>query len=156
MIITEFVSGIYDELEIGKVIDEVLPKLGQHKLAHSIVVKAMILNCLGFVDSRLYMYSQYFETLPVERLLGPAISASDLTDDVLGRTLDEIYEADPTQLFMKLSLKMMKIVNIRTQLLQSDTTNFSLHGDYNYINDGSVIEITYGHAKDGKIGRAHV
>ncbi|AKB59724.1 Mobile element protein [Methanosarcina barkeri 227] len=144
------VSGIYDELEIGKVIDEVLPKLGQHKLAHSIVVKAMILNCLGFVDSRLYMYSQYFETLPVERLLGPVISASDLTDDVLGRTLDAIYEADPTQLFMKLSLKMLEIVNIRTQLLQSDTTNFSLHGDYNYINDGSVIEITYGHAKDGR------
>ncbi|AKB52249.1 Mobile element protein [Methanosarcina barkeri str. Wiesmoor] len=144
------VSGIYDELEIGKVIDEVLPKFGQHKLAHSIVVKAMILNCLGFVDSRLYMYSQYFETLPVERLLGPEISASDLTDDVLGRTLDAIYEADPTQLFMKLSLKMLEIVNIRTQLLQSDTTNFSLHGDYNYINDGSVIEITYGHAKDGR------
>jgi len=40
------------------------------------------------------MYSQYFETLPVERLLGSGISASDLTDDVLGRTLDEIYGAD--------------------------------------------------------------
>jgi hypothetical protein len=49
------VSGIYDELEIGKVIDEVLPKRGQHKLPHSIVIKAMILNCLGFTDSRLYM-----------------------------------------------------------------------------------------------------
>ncbi|AKB36724.1 Mobile element protein [Methanosarcina siciliae C2J] len=64
------VSGIYDELEIGKVIDEVLPRFGQHKLAPSIVVKAMILNCLGFTDSCLYMYSQYFETLTVEKLLG--------------------------------------------------------------------------------------
>lgn len=144
------VSGIYDELEIGKVIDEVLPKFGQHKLAHSIVVKAMILNCLGFVDSRLYMYSQYFETLPVERLLGSEISASDLTDDVLGRTLDEIYEANSTQLFMKLALKMMGIVNIRTQLLQCDTTNFSVYGDYKHIDGSSAIEITYGHAKDGR------
>ena len=33
------VSGTYDELEIGTVIDELLPKFGQHKLAHSIVVK---------------------------------------------------------------------------------------------------------------------
>ena len=99
------VSGTYDDLEIGSVIDEVLPKFGQHKLAHSIVIKAMILNCLGFTDSRLYMYSQYFETLPVERLLGPGISASDLNDDVLGRTLDAIYEADPTQLFIRLALK---------------------------------------------------
>ena len=144
------VSGIYDELEIGKVIDEVLPKLGQHKLAHSIVVKAMILNCLGFTDSRLYMYSQYFETLPVGRLLGSGISASDLTDDVLGRTLDEIYGADSTQLFMKLALKMMEIVNIKTQLLQCDTTNFSVYGDYKHIDGSSDIEITYGHAKDGR------
>ena len=92
------VCGIYDELEIGKVIDELLPKLGQHKLAHSIVVKAMLLNCLGFTDSRLYLYSQYFETLPIERLVGPGISAFHLTDDVLGRTLDAIYAIDPTPL----------------------------------------------------------
>uniref|UniRef100_Q466N1 Mobile element protein n=1 Tax=Methanosarcina barkeri (strain Fusaro / DSM 804) TaxID=269797 RepID=Q466N1_METBF len=131
-------------------IDEVLLKFGQHKLAHSIVVKAMILNCLGFVDSRLYMHSQYFETLPVERLLGSGISASDLTDDVLGRNLDEIYEADSTQLFIKLALKMMRIVNIRTQLLQCDTTNFSVYGDYKHIDGSSAIEITYGHAKEGK------
>jgi len=52
----------------------------------------MILNCLGFTDSRLYLYSQYFENLPVERLSGPGVSASDFTDDVLGRTLDKIYE----------------------------------------------------------------
>ena len=144
------VSGTYDELEIGTVIDELLPKFGQHKLAHSIVVKAMILNCLGFTDSRLYMYSQYFETLPIERLLGPGISASDLSDDVLGRTLDEIYGADSTQLFMKLALKMMEKVNIKTQLLQCDTTNFSVYGDYKHIDGSAAIEITYGHAKDGR------
>src|SRR5665811_1796496 len=110
----------------------------------------MILNCLGFTDNRLYMYSQYFETLPVERLLGSGISASDLTDDVLGRTLDEIYGADSTQLFMKLALKMMEIMNIKTQLLQCDTTNFSVYGDYKHINGSSDIEITYGHAKDSR------
>ena len=144
------VCGIYDELEIGKVIDELLPKLGQHKLAHSIVVKAMLLNCLGFTDSRLYLYSQYFETLPIERLVGPGISAFHLTDDVLGRTLDAIYAIDPTQLFMKLALKMMEIVNIKTQLLHCDTTNFSVYGDYKDIDGSAAIEITYGHAKDGR------
>jgi transposase len=144
------VSGTYDELKVGSVIDEVLPKVGQHKLAHSIVVKAMILNCLGFTDSRLYMYSQYFETLPVERLLGPGINPSDLSDDVLGRTLDAIYEADSTQLFIRLALKTMETMNIETQLLQCDTTNFSIYGDYRHIDGSSAIEITYGHAKDGR------
>ena len=47
------ISGIYDELEIGKVTDEVLPKLGKHKLANYLVVKAMLINCPGFTDSRL-------------------------------------------------------------------------------------------------------
>ena len=144
------VSGTYDELKIGSVIDEVLPKLGQHKLAHSTVIKAMILNCLGFSDSRLYMYSQYFENLPVERLLGPGIIASDLNDDVLGRTLDAIYEADPTQLFIRIALKTMEIMDIETQLFQCDTTNFSVFGDYQSIDGSSTIEITYGHAKDSR------
>jgi transposase len=142
------VCGIYDELEIGGIIDEVLPKVGQHKLAHSIVIKAMILNCLGFTDSRLYLYSQFFENLPVERLLGPGVSASDLTDDVLGRTLDKIYEVDPTQLFMKLSMRMMEIVNLKVMQLHCDDTNFSVHGDYKSEDGSSAIELTYGHAKD--------
>jgi transposase len=50
---------------------------------------------------------------------------------------------------MKLALKMIEITNIETQLLQCDTTNFSLYGDYN-IDGGSSIDITYGHAKDGR------
>ena len=149
------VCGVFDELEIGSIIDEALPKVGQHKLAHSIVIKAMILNCLGFTDSRLYLYSQYFENLPVERLLGPGVSASDLTDDVLGRTLDKIYEADPTQLFMKLSMKMMEIVNLKVMQLHCDDTNFSVHGDYEPEDGSSAIELTYGHAKDKRYDLKH-
>lgn len=44
------VAGMYDDLGIGKIIDEIIPKQGQHKLAHSVVLKAMILNALGFND----------------------------------------------------------------------------------------------------------
>ena len=51
---------------------------------------------------------------------------------------------------MKLALKMMEKVNIKTQLLQCDTTNFSVYGDYKHIDGSSAIEITYGHAKDGR------
>lgn len=69
------VAGFYDFLEIGDVIDDVMPKKGPHNLPHSIVVKAMVLNALGFTDSRLYMFSS--------------------------RTLDRIYESDPTELFRK-------------------------------------------------------
>jgi transposase len=96
------VSGTNDDLEIGTVIDEVLPKFGQPKLDHSIVVKAIILNCLGFTDSRIHMYSHYFETLPIERLLGPGIGPFDLNDDVLGERLMRFMK--PTLLSFSLDL----------------------------------------------------
>ncbi len=40
------VAGMYDDLGIGKIIDEIIPKQGQHKLAHSVVLKAMVLISL--------------------------------------------------------------------------------------------------------------
>jgi transposase len=70
----------------------------------------MFLNFLGFPDIHLYISSQFFEGLPIERLVGPGVCASDLNDDVLGRTLDEIHGADPTQLFMKLALRQCSIL----------------------------------------------
>ena len=60
---------------------------------------AMILNGLGFSNRRLYLVPQFFATKAVERLLGPGITAEDLNDDCLGRTLDWLYEQDPTTLF---------------------------------------------------------
>ena len=44
-------------------------------------------------------------------------------------------------------MKMMEIVNLKVIQLQCDDTNFSVHGDYE-PEDGSTIELTYGHAKD--------
>jgi len=144
------VAGFYDFLEIGDVIDDVMPKKGPHNLPHSIVVKAMVLNALGFTDSRLYMFSRYFETLPTERLLGEGVKTADLNDDIFGRTLDRIYDSDPTELFMKIVLKAMEKLQFGTQLVHGDTTNFSLFGGYENIDDSPAIEITYGHPKDGR------
>ena len=67
------VSGTFDELGIADIIDANIPKSRNHNLSHSTVIKAMCLNGLGFNESRLYLYSDYFENLPTERLLGEGI-----------------------------------------------------------------------------------
>jgi transposase len=59
----------------------------------------MILNGLGFVERRLYLYPEFFEGIAIERLLGPGVKREHLTDDTLGRTLDAIAEYGPTELF---------------------------------------------------------
>jgi len=94
------VAGIFDTLKIGEVIDEVMPKQGSKNLPHSTIIKAMILNGLGFTHQRLYLFPNFFKTLPIEKLLGEGIDPSDLNDDVVGRTLDAIYKYGATELFI--------------------------------------------------------
>jgi transposase len=143
------VSGTFDELGIADIIDTNMPKSRSHNLPHSTVIKAMCLNGLGFNESRLYLYSNYFENLPTERLLGNGILPEHINDDVLGRTLDKIYEYGCTELFNKIALKAMKNVPFDNHILHTDTTNFSLYGNYENRNpELNTIEITYGHPKD--------
>jgi transposase len=143
------VSGTFDQLGIADLIDTAIPKNRNHNLSHSAVIKAMCLNGLGFNESRLYLYPEYFEKLPTERLLGEGILPEHINDDVLGRTLDKIYEYGCTELFNQIVLKAMKSVSFGNHILHTDTTNFSLHGNYeNRDPELDTIEITYGHPKD--------
>jgi Transposase len=110
----------------------------------------MILNALGFNERRLYIFPKFFSNIATERLLGPGILSEDLNDDVLGRTLDRIYEANSTDLFIKIVLQVLQKVQFGTQLLHADTTSVSVHGNYEHIDGTPAIQITYGHTKDNR------
>lgn len=142
------VAGMYDELGIGQLIDEALPKVGPHKLPNSTSLKAMVINALGFNERRLYFFPQFFNNLSTERLLGEGIKPEDINDDVLGRTLDQIYAYGSTELFLKIVLRVMNQMSFGTQLLHVDTTSVSVHGYFEHIDGSPAIEITYGHTKD--------
>jgi len=146
------VAGIFDVLKIGEVIDKVLPKQGSRNLPHSIIIKAMILNGLGFTHQRLYLFPNFFMTIPTEKLLGKDIVPSDLNDDVVGRTLDAVYRYGATELFNEITLHVMKQFSLGTQLIHVDTTNFSVYGKYESDAPDSTdsIRIAFGHAKDGR------
>jgi len=72
------------------IIDRAIPKTRQHHLTHGEVVKVMVLNGLGFVERRLYLYPESLSDIAVDRLLGDGVIPDHLNDDVLGRTLDAI------------------------------------------------------------------
>ena len=147
------VAGIFDALKIEEVIDGVMPKQGSKNLPHSTIIKAMILNGLGFTHQRLYLFPNYFLTIPTEKLLGEGISPSNLNDDVVGRTLDAIYRHGATELFNQIALHVMGQFSLGTQLIHVDTTNFSVYGKYeNDAPDATdSIRIAFGHAKDGRM-----
>ena len=111
------VAGTFDELNTADVIDRFLPKRGSQNLPHSVIIKAMILNGLGYTGQRLYLFPNFFKTIPTEKLLGKGICPTDLNDDVVGRTLDAIYKYGATELFNEISLHIMKQFSFGPQLL---------------------------------------
>lgn len=143
------VAGMIDELGITGIIDNALPKTRDHVLPHSAIIKAMLLNGLGFNERRLYIFSRFFSNISTEQLFGEGVAPEHLNDDVLVRTLDRIYEYGTTDLFNQIVLEVMKNFKFGTHLLHADTTSFSVYGDYdNEDEDFNTIRITYGHSKD--------
>ena len=144
------VSASYDSLGICEIVDHLLPKKRAYKIGHGTLLKAMLLNCLGFVERRLYVYPEFFEDLAISRLLGENITASELNDDVLGRTLDAIAAYGPTELFNEIVVNCLLKSDYGTYCLHVDTTTFSVSGEYDADFDSRDMTITYGHSKDGR------
>jgi transposase len=144
------VAAIFDALGISEVIDGLIPKTRNCKLSHSAIIKALIINGLGFVERRLYIFPSYFENLALERLFNPGIVPEDFNEDVVGRTLDRINKFGSTKLFNSISMKCMKQLSFGTHIYHVDTTSFGVHGKYEGPDCKPAIEITLGHPKDGR------
>ena len=89
------VAGVCQEIGLASYLDE-QARNRQQQVSIGTATVAMILNGLGFSNRRLYLVPQFFANKPVEHLLGPGMTAEMLNDDCLGRTLDWLYEKDPT------------------------------------------------------------
>ena len=96
------IAGIVDQIGLVEIVNAEIGENSQEKISAGIVVKAMILNGLGFVSAPLYLFSKFFEAKALEHLLGEGIKAKDLNDDKLARVLDKLYKVGLTQLFIKL------------------------------------------------------
>jgi len=144
------VAGVCREIGLAEWLD------GQDAQSHERVgvgtaTVAMILNGLGFSNRRLYLVPQFFANKPLERLLGPGITAEDLNDDCLGRALDWLYAHDPTTLFAGIALRARRAFGIRAHQVHVDTTSFAVTGEYvTELEDldGQTIAVTDGYSRD--------
>jgi transposase len=142
------VAGMFDTLEIGQYIDEVIPKTRHHHITHGTAVKALCLNGLGYNEGRLSLMPDFFEDIATERLLGKGIKPEHLNEYVFGETLDAIAEYGPTRLFTGIVLRMMEKLPLGVQRLHHDTTSISVTGEYDHEFKTRIIEIVRGHSKD--------
>lgn len=123
------VAAIVDEIGLVELTDEFLPAHSLNHISPGQVVKAMILNGLGFVSAPLYLFSEFFEGKPVEHLLGSGITASHLNDDRLGRVLDQVFEYGTTMFFLKVAMQVAQRFGVRASQCHLDSTSFALDGE---------------------------
>lgn len=147
------VAGMCKELEISSIIDSLIEQDTDKRIVSvGKAVEAMILNGLGFINTRLYLVTEFFENKPVDRLLGEEIKAEHLNDDVLGRALDKLYEYGVSFLFPIIANKSCKKLGINTDYAHLDSTSFHVDGTYNSANPPSeeenIIHITKGYSRD--------
>lgn len=163
------VAGIIDAIGLVETINELIGEEKGEKVSPGHVVKAMILNGLGFVSKPLYMFPQYFETI-CEHLIGQGVKPEYLNDDKLGRVMDKLFIKGLDTIFLKIALNTVKKFNISLLSSHLDSSSMHVHGQYNtslpevifenqqtgntqeseelVVKSPQEITITYGYSRD--------
>ena len=161
------VAGIIDAIGLVETINELIKEEKGEKVSSGHVVKAMILNGLGFVSKPLYMFPQYFKTIACEHLIGPGIKPEYLNDDKLGRVMDKLFIKGLDTIFLKIALNAVRKFNISLVTSHLDSSSMHVHGEYNTslpevifenqkvennqeleVKSPKEITITYGYSRD--------
>lgn len=126
------VASTIEKLGLVEKIDQRIP-LAKSKGVNITIgqrVAAMILNGLGFIDDRLYMFPQFLKNKPVDRLFGANVCAEHFNDDALGRSLDLIYKYGVTKLFSDIAFEIGDEHQLLGHSAHFDTSSLSVYGAY--------------------------
>ncbi len=137
------VAGIIDSIGLVEIINESIGVNENEKVNAGQVVKAMILNGLGFVSKPLYMFPKYFESIPCEHLIGSGVKAEYLNDDKLGRVMDKLFIKGLDSIFLSITLNVIKKFKISLSTSHLDSSSIHLHGEHN----SSLPEVVFNYQK---------
>ncbi len=120
------IAGIIDSIGLVEIINEIVGQAPDEKVSAGHVVKAMILNGMGFVSSPLYMFPDFFQDKACEYLIGEGVKPEYLNDDKLGRVMDKLFIKGLTEVFFAISISVMKQFNISLKSSHLDSTSMHL------------------------------
>ncbi len=126
------VAGIIDQMGWVDAVNELVGVHSLEQVSTGQVLKAMILNGLGFVAAPLYLFSQFFEGKATEHLLGEGVKPEHLNDDRLGRALDKLYALGVTQVFTTLAMRGTQQFGVLIKSIHLDSSSFHVDGEYRY------------------------
>ena len=144
------VAGMFEELGITEVMDTATQQdPGMRMVTAGHAVTAMVLNGLGFVNQQLYLVPHFFQNKPLSRLIAPAIQASHLNDDTLGRALDTLYDYGVTALYSLIAATTAKRLGLAPTFTHLDSTSFHVDGRSHSAAtpDDQGVHITHGESR---------
>ncbi len=143
------VAGMCKRIGLIGLIDEQVKDTGR-AVSVGQAVQAMVLNGLGFVSRPLYLTPEFFQSKPIDMLIGEGVTAEQLNGVSLGRALDHLYEAGVTEVFAFVAAQAIREVGIETDYVHLDSTSFALHGEYEFGPDeeAKMVEIRHGYSRD--------
>jgi transposase len=124
------VAGMIDQMGWVEAVNEIVGVHSLEQVSTGQVLKAMILNGLGFVAAPLYLFGQFFEGKATEHLIGEGVKPEHLNDDRLGRALDKIYSMGVTQVFTTLAMKAVEQFGVSMRSIHLDSSSFHVDGEY--------------------------
>lgn len=141
------VAGTIKDLGIIDIIDKQIGKDDQEEISSGEIVAGMILNGLGFVSRPLMLTPQFFENKALSVLIREGINSDHFNRHKIGRVLDSIGDYSCEKLFSIVALEACRKEDVDMRFGHSDTTSYSLTGNYDSDSDTERINITYGHSK---------
>lgn len=148
------VAVIIDRIGLVQRVNERLGTSPDELVTSGQVLKAMILNGLGFLSAPMYLFSRFFEGKPTERLLGEGVRPEYLNDDKLIRVLEKLSDYGLTTLFVEIALQSAACDGLGLDRLHLDGTSFSVEGRYHHQpgyqddEEPQPIHITHGYSRD--------
>ena len=124
------IAGIVDEIGLVEIVNEQLGTHEQESVSAGNIVKALILNCLGFLTAPLYLFSQFFEGKATEHLIGAGVKPEQLNDHRIGRVLAQLYSYGVTELFVQIALAAVHRFGVEVESAHMDGSSLSVHGQY--------------------------
>lgn len=124
------VAGIIDEMEL---VEEVNKKVGiktKEMVSPGQVMKAMILNGLGFLSAPIYLFDTFFVGKATEHLIGEGVTPEQLNDDRIGRALEKYYKVGTTKLFTAIAMKAVLKFQVEMKSVHLDSSSISVEGEY--------------------------
>jgi len=124
------VAGIIDEMELVEEVNKIVGITTQEFHSPGQVMKAMILNGLGFLSAPLYIFEEFFVGKATSHLIGKGILPEHLNNDRLGRALDKYYQTGTTKLFTAIALKAAHKFPVKMNSIHLDGSSMYVQGEY--------------------------